>query len=1590
MKQRTVKISRIFIVFLFLFCSSQLFSQNKYLSFEKGIIESQIETTVPDRIVTENGFQSVEVEYLFKDAAISEISVDEKIYTFIHIDGFGKMTEVGKPALPCFNDIFAVPDFASLKITILDVAFKDYGEFLIHPALQPASDLYGAPSPDFEIDDAIYQGNEFFPVQLVETVEAQKLRGTELNFVQIRPVQFNPATKTIRVYSKIKYRIDFIGARGSFNFVGERSSEHFCRNALRIPLNRQMVERASKENSQKKDKIQRTNGPRKDYIIITTPAYTEAARLLANWKRQLGFGVEINIKSTWSSSEVKDSLRAYYENWTPHPDFFVIIGDHPDVPGELKSANEGVWATDLHYACMDGVADWMPDIARGRISVANQTQAIQVVNKIINYEKNPPTSESYYHNGLNCAYFQDYENYNSYEDRRFLKTCEDVRNYLMGLNYSVIRVYSAESNVTPLYWNNTYYSNGAAVPNELRRSGGFTWSGDSSDIITQINQGRFFVLHRDHGWYHGWGDPFFYDSTCINLLNNTNYPTIVFSMNCQTGGFYQDTCFTEAFLRHGNGGAAGILGASQVSYSGYNDAIACALFDAIWPSPGMNPVFGTGGVNNPPANPHSAMFHLADVMDFGLIRMLQTWAGTSSANQYQFELYHWFGDPSTKIWTAYPQTISADFPSVLPTGSSSLSISNCSCPNATATLVYNGKLQKKIILNEGAGEMLFDEPTCYTPVTLTISQTNYRPLVYIYNPNAAALLLPENQEINISINPLFDWENVPNATKYHLQISDSLDFSNILYQNSNINSSQLQLPSNVLSYGNQYYWRLRSVIAGDTTDWSCVWSFKTMRYAPFLTLPSNGTINAPLNSNLIWKTFLNANRYSLQISTNPDFSTLVLDLSNLFNTSYSIPIGILDNEETYYWRVKAKIGNEESEWSDVWSFTTIEQSFVATIGTESSYNSSGNYPAPYGNWYWGAKHQFLIKQSELMQLGFMGGNIFSLAFDVQSVNNCAPLQDFYIKMKHSNENSLSGFDNSGNWTQLSVPATFYPVQGWNTHTFSTPFAWNGVSNIIVEICFQNSSYTGNASTRYSTTPFTSVAYRRLDGSGVCGYSTITETSYNRPNMQLNVTMPQYSPPNLQFPPDSALNIETAVNFAWSPVSYATKYALQLSTDANFSNLVINNANINLTQFSSNLQYDQNYYWRVRAIVNNNVSPWSEVWTFKTTPLQTHNIALSTGWNNISSYVEPEDLDLYNIFGDIENELLFLKNGRGGMFVPAYNFNSIGDWNKLYGYICYLTQDATLSLTGRQINPEQTPIELSAGWTLIPYLCSSSLNPYLALNSIIDNLIVCKNGRGGVFVPSYQINTIGNISPDWSYYVYLNADDTLLYPANSSEKASLSNITHKITHKEPSIKPDFSNTGNDATLLITLHNAKNGDELLVFNSENKILGTGTLFNSVAAITIWGDDESSEQIDGAVENEALYLKLFDAAEKQFKNIQTISIKDLAGQNREEFLYQKNTVYFAESIALKEEISSLNVYPNPLSDFADISFSLEKESSLSISIFNTMGVEVLSLAEREIKAEGNHAIHFSAKDLLSGIYYCTLKTENKVLSTKFVIIK
>jgi len=95
--------------------------------------------------------------------------------------------------------------------------------------------------------------------------------------------------------------------------------------------------------------------------------------------------------------------------------------------------------------------------------------------------------------------------------------------------------------------------------------------------------------------------------------------------------------------------------------------------------------------------------------------------------------------------------------------------------------------------------------------------------------------------------------------------------------------------------------------------------------APVLASPVNNATGVVVNPTaLSWKTVAAASSYQVQVSATSDFASPIFDQSNITDTTTQI--NGLANNAVYYWRVKATSNAGSSDWSQVWSFTTMSNS----------------------------------------------------------------------------------------------------------------------------------------------------------------------------------------------------------------------------------------------------------------------------------------------------------------------------------------------------------------------------------------------------------------------------------------------------------------------------------------------------------------------------------------------------------------------------------------------------------------------------------------------------------------------------------------
>ncbi len=83
-------------------------------------------------------------------------------------------------------------------------------------------------------------------------------------------------------------------------------------------------------------------------------------------------------------------------------------------------------------------------------------------------------------------------------------------------------------------------------------------------------------------------------------------------------------------------------------------------------------------------------------------------------------------------------------------------------------------------------------------------------------------------------------------------------------------------------------------------------------------------------------------------------------------------------------------------------------------------------------------------------------------------------------------------------------------------------------------------------------------------------------------------------------------------------------------------------------------------------------------------------------------------------------------------------------------------------------------------------------------------------------------------------------------------------------------------------------------------------------------------------------------------------------------------------------------INLFPNPISTTANISYTIENPANVSISIQNALGEEVAKGIDNKFVAAGSYTDIINTSSLLPGVYFCNIKTDNSTETKKFIVIK
>jgi subtilisin family serine protease len=276
---------------------------------------------------------------------------------------------------------------------------------------------------------------------------------------------------------------------------------------------------------------------------------------------------------------------------------------------------------------------------------------------------------------------------------------------------------------------------------------------------------------------------------------------------------------------------------------------------------------------------------------------------------------------------------------------------------------------------------------------------------------------------------------------------------------------------------------------------------------PILPVPTDGQNPVHPGSRLSWQYDPHSggipDHYEIYFGSQPDPREF-LGTSN--EAQWTLPLPGLSSATRYYWRVVSSLGNK-GRMGPVWSFTTPEVGALhhfnwdstpsavalgvpfpvritavdehdfalerydlrtplsAQLSQPESITGSGTYPwhFPLTANYHDARSQSIYTPAEIGP----SGRLTALALEVTKPPG-QPLNNFTIRLRHSDKTDYlsSGliWENEG-WTTVYTDDRTFSAYGWTWFIFTTPFEYDGSSNLMVDVSYNNSSFSKDGATR---------------------------------------------------------------------------------------------------------------------------------------------------------------------------------------------------------------------------------------------------------------------------------------------------------------------------------------------------------------------------------------------------------------------------------------------------------------------------------------------------------------------------------------------
>lgn len=582
---------------------------------------------------------------------LEDIINDNKKITTLDLANGIPLFEKGAPDVRRISTSLLIPNKGNMEVHIVSSSYKDYENIDLAPSKGVLLISDDASKIPYEYGE-VYKKDAFYPGNVAELREAHIMRNVRGQVVDIYPFQYNPVTKTLRVYTSLQLEVQVNSKIAGANCLEEKTDAIVPQPFL------QMYESHYLNFNAAQSRFRSLNtDPNGRMLVICYDNFKPAIDPFVEWKIRKGIETEVvNVSTIGDAAAIKTYVTNYYKS---HSDlaYVVIVGDYTQVPASLVGSQK--YTSDNEYSRLDGTDNY-PEIICGRISAETIGDVEVQVKKFLIYEKTPSLMAT---------------------DR-----------FNTG---AVLSLKIGPDNSTKVYLDmqaakKTLEGAGFTGITELYTDGASTKAPNVTNINAAVNPGIGYLSWISHGSQTSLIS-FSFSTSNVKQLTNTNMWPMIWNCSCQTGNFKSgNACFAESWLRANQSGrptgAIGVAMSTRDMPMGPSEKYGNAAAKLVVDNTRKNKTYG--GIT----------FDTYVKVAIGDYKM-----------PIEFNCMILFGDPSLELRTKAPMTLTTTHKQTDKVGITNLEVS-CNVEGAYIALTVGNKIIGTGYVTGGKVDIKFKDP----------------------------------------------------------------------------------------------------------------------------------------------------------------------------------------------------------------------------------------------------------------------------------------------------------------------------------------------------------------------------------------------------------------------------------------------------------------------------------------------------------------------------------------------------------------------------------------------------------------------------------------------------------------------------------------------------------------------------------------------------------------------------------------------------------------------------------------------------------------------------------------------------------------